>query len=65
MLRKEKSLPWKEILDITDKEFCEKIGISVEDLEKVKAELNPSNELEHRKRWFKAYMNTNDGACEY
>lgn len=60
MIRNYKILPWREVLNLTDEEFVNKIGVTLKDLEEVKAEfVDQNNELDYKLRFFTKYIPNN------
>lgn len=66
MLRKDKILAWKDILNLTDQEFADKMESTVEELNTVKAEYKEiNNELDYQVRFFSKYFSNRGARAKY
>ena len=79
MMRKNQVFPWKEVLNLTDQEFCDKISSTLEvififivffyfffkELKKIKEELKSTNELDTKKRFFSHYFRNSGALAKY
>jgi len=66
MLKQEKVQPWAAVLHLTDEEFVAKVGSTLEELNRIKAEFtDENNELDYKVRFFSRYFHNSGVNAKY